>query len=182
MLHTLLVISVLSLIPVPCVLAREPVIVNTGQRVRVHVLQSPDHPIIGTVVRLEADSLVLDSSSGQEVVLPLDTVTGVEVSRGRKPIAGKGTLIGLVGGVVGGPLIVLATDGCGGGDDTISDETTCYACAVVLFGGAGALIGSIVGAVYKTEQWEAVELDRLRFSITPRRQGGVRFMVAVTLQ
>jgi hypothetical protein len=48
-----------------------------------------------------------------------------------------------------------------------------------LFSVIGVAFGGGIGAVYKTDRWEEVPLDRLRVSIVPLRDGRLGFGLEV---
>jgi hypothetical protein len=54
--------------------------------------------------------------------------------------------------------------------------------AAATFGAAGALIGTLVGAILKLDHhWEEVRLDRVRFNARPRAQGGLELELSLRL-
>jgi hypothetical protein len=105
-------------------------------------------------------------------VFALDSVSSLEVSRGKSSQFGKGLLIGLVVGGGGGAM-VGAIAGASGSFciDTCLDAGS-GAAAGAFFGILpGLVVGAVAGALTETDRWEAVPLDRLRVSYAPRRDG-----------
>ena len=45
--------------------------------------------------------------------------------------------------------------------------------AMVLFGGVGAGLGVVIGALRGLDRWQEVRSDRLRVGLAPRRRGVV---------
>ncbi len=169
--HATILVAILAFTPLTSATAQ----VRPGARVRVtgHFCQpfysncvggSPQQ-YVGTLVNWDADTLVMES--GNIFALPLESVTTLEVSAGRRSQtglgAGIGALIGAVIGAVGGAA------GCTGGG-FVSPGGCAFAGGLV-FGIGGALLGAVVGTATKTDRWVAVPLDRLRVSVGPQRDG-----------
>jgi hypothetical protein len=121
-----------------------------GNRVRVQLFQ-PGSKVVGSVVRLTGDTLViLPENAHDEMALSAANVSRLELSLGQRSRAGKGALVGLLVGAVGGyvALQYLCSGGCAG--------------AVVLYalipggGLVGAGMGAGVGALIRTERWQPV--------------------------
>jgi hypothetical protein len=120
---------------------------------------------------VSGDSLLLSVDGGAgRVFLPLISVSGIQVIRGRKPARGRGAAIGaLAGGVVG--LV---------GSLTTYDESKDFfelgggvnaALSGLLYGGLGAGVGLLVGNFVTIDRWQDVPLDRVRVSFAPQRDG-----------
>ena len=128
--------------------------------------------IVGTVVRLDSDSLVVSEGEAESLAIPLASVARIEVSMGQKRNAGTGALIGLLVGVGSGALA-----GYSAGDDEpgIISFTAGEKAALggVLLGAVGLVIGTVYGPAEKTEKWKPVSLDRMAIGITPQRHGGL---------
>jgi hypothetical protein len=137
-----------------------------GQRVRVTLTGPDPHRLQSTYQQLLGDTLVLSSASYE-----LSDVTKLEVWRGQRSMAGRGALVGFVGGAALGAIIGysmgdsegLCTIACTAGQKA--------AWGAGIGGGAGVLGGLLIGALSKTDKWEEVPLGRLRVSIAPTRGG-----------
>ena len=124
---------------------------EVGRRVRVHLFQ-PHSKVVGNVVRVTADTLVIvpEEDAHRQMALSTANVSRVELSLGRRSRRGRGALVGLLAGAVGGyvALLYFCRDDCVG--------------AVVLYalppGGAlvGAGIGAGIGSLIRTERWQSV--------------------------
>jgi hypothetical protein len=111
-------------------------------------------------------------------------VTRLDVSRGRHRKWGRGALIGgIVGGVLGlGLSVAWAASDC----PSISGSTGCdgerpgliIAASTAVSGIGFGIIGAGIGALFKTDRWEEVPLDRLSVSFAPKRDG--RFALGLT--
>ena len=143
---------------------------TAGDKVRVTTEQER---IIGYWVALSENGLTLNTEErDSSLVLPLASLTKLEVSRGQKSGAGKGALIGAGTGAAAG--VVTAYVGC-------AVESSNFNCGnytvltILAFGAAGALvgagIGALIGSQIKVDRWQDVPLDRIRVSLTPSGGG-----------
>ncbi|NIM49030.1 MAG: hypothetical protein GTO22_07195 [Gemmatimonadales bacterium] len=133
---------------------------------------------VGTLKAAPADTLLLELHGRVDpLAMPLSSVTKLEVQRGRKAATWTGAGIGAVAGAVVGAVIAVATF-----EEPAPCEWFCFdfgpsdageAAVMGLAGGAtlGFLVGLGVGALFKTDRWEEVPLDRLRVSLAPQRDG-----------
>ncbi len=160
-------LTVLLLAPLSDAITQEQPL-QPGQRVRVTV---PDLGITkqaATFDALESGTLVVTADTTMRY--PLASVTRLETYAGRHSHPWRGAGIGsLAGWAIGFGLWHAADVGCYEG---VSQS----ACAAVLGGGVGAASGALLGALvggflWKTDKWEEVQLDRLRVSFVPRRDG-----------
>ncbi len=145
---------------------------TAGDKVRV---TTDKERVVGYLTAIEGDQLTLDAS----LVLPLASVTRLEVSRGQKSMAGRGALIGAGAGAVAGVvtgLAVCAASSCG-----FEADLTGVVALVLGAGGAlvGAGIGALIGSFIKTDRWETVPLDRIRVSLTTIAPGSLGATVRV---
>jgi hypothetical protein len=150
--------------------ARVPV--TEGSRVRISTLSSKG---TFTVAGVRADSLILyeSAASAETVTMPLHSITKLEVARprprreGAQLVAGVGFLIGAtVGGAVG-----LAS----GDDPPGLMPLTAREKAIILgvgLGGAGALVGGVLGLAEPGMRWDPVDLSH-RVSLAGTRNGAL---------
>ena len=125
-----------------------------GKRVRLWAREAPDlsAPITGELTALRADSVgIIPSGRTRALLVPRSDVTRIETSAGpatgsRAAAAGKGAIIGLLGG---GILGVIA------GNLTKHNAAKLGAAA----GLAGAGVGAAAGAMWIGERWEPRGLD-----------------------
>ncbi len=187
--HNTILVAILAFVPLANATAQVPV--RPGARVRVtgHFCQpfysncvggSPQHRV-GSFVAWKADTLVVQSN-GDTLSVPVDLVTTLDVSRGRKSNAATGAGIGLVVGMVTGAVLgyasfeecvsfcIASVDGRG--------ETAIV--GAVLLGLGGIVVGAVTGAFIKTDRWEEVPLDRLRLQVAPQRDG--RFGLGLSMR
>ena len=143
---------------------------DSGMRVRVTFRPSPPsgsrtnrrERLAGTLLRVDQATLTLSDRSEPPRVVPIDSIVGLDVSRGRKGQAGKGALIGLATGVAAG--IVASSIVCSGGDCRQSGgDYTGLSRVVFAVGGGlfGAGAGALIGGRLKTDRWEPVSLVSL---------------------
>ena len=170
--HSTIFVAILAFVPLASATAQ----VGPGERVRV-TFCPPDFSCagssrtsVGTLLAWKADSLVMESN-GDTVAVPLDIVTGLDVSWGQKSRTLKGAGIGsLVGGAAG---LATAAIACAIAGDCYDDSLTGLVYAY--FGGLGAVVGALTGAIIGStidvDRWVDVPLERLRVSLGPQRDG-----------
>jgi hypothetical protein len=122
-----------------------------GHRVRVHLFQ-PRNKVVGYVVRLTADTLVINSGENAQHETSLSTanIRRLELSQGEGSRAGRGAFIGLLVGAAAGSaaLAYFCSGSCIGAWPLFG----------LIPGGAlvGAGIGAGVGSLSRTERWQPV--------------------------
>ena len=143
---------------------------TAGDKVRV---TTEEERIVGYWVGLDDNQLTLNTEARHSsLVLPLASLTKLEVSQGMKSHIGRGALLGLLLGLVSAVAVCVAT--------VEEAETNTFApdllrpCNGGLTGAVflgSVTLGVIIGAAVKTESWQDVPLDRIRVSLTPRGGG-----------
>jgi hypothetical protein len=131
----------------------------------------------GTLSSSSAQAVVLSlDAQGTALEVPLDSLTVVEVSRGRKASSvATGAVIGLlVGAGVGGGIVAAS------GDSRQDFFGTALVTGVVIGGGVGLLGGALIGATAGAERWEDVPLDR--FGVGVRLLRGRRFGLRASIR
>ena len=142
---------------------------TAGDKVRV---TTEEERVVGSLVSLDDNQLTLTTEArDSSLVLPLASLTKLEVSRGQKSMAGRGALIGLGAGAAVGVGTALVA--CAGGDCNTDGDITGALALGLGAGGAlvGAGIGALIGSSIKVDRWETVPLDRISVSLTPRGGG-----------
>jgi hypothetical protein len=165
-----LVLISLTVAPLVTIASQELPPVKPGDRVRATAPTLSLSPFVGTVVAFQADSLMVQRDTGTWRV-SLASLTRLDVSQGRRSHAGLGAGIGLL---VGAGVGAAIGSGCHAVVVPVSSEGGCIAVGAAVFGGAGALIGAVTGALARTERWAEVPRDRLRVSLTSDRAGALR--------
>ena len=169
--RALTVLAVLLLAPLADALTQQ-LPLEAGQRVRVTVPSLDVSKQETRFERLNGDTLVVSSAS-----YALSDVTRLEVSRGRRSMAGKGTLFGFVGGAAVGAVIGYSMGDAEGFCVFACTAGQKAAWGAGIGGGAGAVGGLLIGALIKTDKWERIPVDRVAVSVVPQRDGfgiGVR--------
>jgi hypothetical protein len=105
----------------------------------------------GLVSAVNAESLTLRGTTGEEVVVPLDGISVALLRRGKKRNVGLGAGLGLLAGIV---LFGSTT-----GDDAYQELNA------AALGVAGVLLGAVVGFFVRTDRWEALPLP---LEVAPR--------------
>lgn len=147
-----------------------------GAEVRVH---SPSASGRYVVDGHSPQTLTLRDSTGAIVHVPLGSVTELEVSRGRRTAGSRalrGAGFGLLAGAGSGAVIGFASGDDPAGFMSFSAEEKALM-AGVLMGGAGAVLGTVVGLLSRGEQWEAVPLNSVRTA--PATDGGMTIGYAI---
>ncbi len=148
----------------------------TGTRVRV-MAPMMGGTIVGSLVASDAEALTLQTAKGDLRRVPRADLRHLDVSR--KPSRrGRGALIGLAAGAVGGYIWAASTNPDGGcepepyafcifGGPLFTDEQS-GAMGAVALGGIGAIVGALVAP---GEKWERVPDSAVRVSLAPVRGG-----------
>ena len=144
--------------------SQEPPGIVPGSRIRITELQagkSVRHS--GTVVAAGADTVVLrNPTGGATATFSLARISGLEVSRGSKGHVAAGVGLGFLAGAGIGALLGVVHPA-----SYTEDEIPVAAVGAVIGAGAGMLLGGVVGAVHKSDRWEAVPSSRWRVSTLP---------------
>ncbi len=196
--HATILVAILAFVPLASATAQvQQPAVERGVRVRVTTPPPPcpawytsctrDSPrrYVGTFVAWKADTLVVETK-GHTLALPLDSVTRLDVSWGRKTNTGMGAEIGfLLGGLAGAFIGLASHEECvpRGWFSCIGPDFGSEGAALggALLGGLGGLVvRALIRSAVKTDRWEEVPLDRLRVNLAPQRDG--RFGVGLSVR
>lgn len=122
-----------------------------GARVRVQ-LDDRAGPSPATLVRASDSEIVYQTQAGAINTVPASALHSLEVSGGKRGHAGTGALIGSIAGLALGIAAVVQAEGDPWFDPTAGEA----AAAILVTTGVGALSGTLVGAMIRTEQWTEV--------------------------
>jgi hypothetical protein len=145
---------VTTLVAVPAGLAQAPSL-TPGARIRMSALGYEIKNRPGTLVRVTPDSLTIDfRRNAPPVTVPLDALTRLDVSTGKRRQAGfwRGAGIGflITGAIVG--AVALSARECG---------EDCQV-PLLIYGGSGLVLGTVLGGIIGArkapDRWEAVLL------------------------
>jgi hypothetical protein len=150
--------------------AQEVPVLVPGARVRITESNVTQR---GTILTAGADTVTLRPDRREETIAISRTgITRVELSRGLHGHTGAGIGLGFLAGLGVCALVGYNSCGtCGGGED---DQTTKMLSALAwggILGGAGILVGGVIGAHHKTDRWEEVPSSRWRVAGVPSRGG-----------
>ena len=158
--------------------ATESPVVVPGARLRITELglgKSGRHA--GTVVTAGTDTVVLRLDRGEGTApYSLAKTEEIALSRGRHGHVVAGLGLGFLAGAGTGAL-VGASGNYGGGEDAGIDKILNTLAWSGIGAGVGMLVGGIVGAMHKTERWEALPSSRWRLTAGPAR-GGLTIVLA----
>jgi hypothetical protein len=149
-----------------------------GSLIRVRTSTSPNKWVAGALGAQTAEALWLDGRA-----LPMESISRIEVSEGRKGHFLTGLAIGTVAGVgLGLSMRSSIEDDLRNTDDFYDGIGIAIAgTAAVPFGIAlGAITGGVVGALWRSERWREVSTDRLRVAVVPTSRGGLGVGVGVS--
>jgi hypothetical protein len=177
MLRSALLVMILATVARSGVVAQVGGPVQPGQRVRVSRIEHTP-AIIGEIGAIVADTLIVRHPGGlggtATTAIPLSSIARLQASRGQRSKWATGLLVGLGVGVGGGAVVGAAT--CHG--DLLLTTGDCAVMGAALFGAIGAVSGTVVGLLVKTERWETVPLDR----VSPRVSWGPNGRLAFGLR
>jgi hypothetical protein len=165
-------------IPAPAA-AQDGAGVERGGRIRVLAPAYSRRPPVGNLGPMDSTGLHL-LRGGETLVIPWNAVAAVDVSTGRRSHWVRGAAIGGVSGLVLATAIWIADDNQ---DDPFADalDQIFYPAVAVTMGASGALVGGVIGAIARTEQWERVPASSIRWGVGPIAGGGVRLIFTLGL-
>lgn len=130
-------------------------LLEAGDRIRVTApaLQLESRP--GTLVLMDGGNVVVDGT--ERWTIPLDAISLLEVSQGRRGHGGKGALIGAAIGLAVGAVVFSRAEGGGHCSGSEEGAGMCLAGLGAMVG-VGTLGGLVVGLAIQTERWSPVSL------------------------
>lgn len=140
---------------------------------------------VGTLRGRRDDDVVIRVGSPEtELAVPVNSVRRVEVSLGSHGRAGRGALIGLGAGALGGVLaglIVCAGDNC---ETSGYDGETGIVSMVLGLGGAvvGTGLGALTGSLIRSERWRTIQLQDLPYGEGLPTEDGLRLGLALPIR
>ena len=157
----------LLLLPLPQSSSSSPLTIGT--RVRVTVREDgSERRLVGPLRTFDSEALALTTEDGGErLSLPRANITRIEVSRGSRSHAGKGFLVGAVLG-----LAAIAVVEAAHGDNYEAPDN--YGLIVAGSVAGGALVGAGIGALMRSERWEAQP-----WAVGPGRRAGTPVSVNI---
>ena len=137
---------------------------------------------IGTLQgRRDDDVIVGIRSPESELAIPIRSVTRLEASLGKHGRAGRGALIGMGAGLVGGVAAGMIV--CAGGNCESSGFTheTAIVSTVLGLGGlvVGTGVGAITGSLIRSERWRAIPVQDLPYGDGLSPENGFRLGLAL---
>jgi hypothetical protein len=153
--------------------------VQPGQRVRVRSTVAHTPELVGVVETIKPDTLMVrDDDRSMATAVPLATVDRLQVSRGRHSKWITGAAVGFVVGA--GTGAILGAAGHNESDFIFGPGASAFLGAVLL-APVGALTGTVVGLLVKTERWQTVPLGRVGPSVGRGPDGRLTLGVRVAL-
>ena len=149
---------------VPSGTASASAVPEPGTRIRLTATVPKEQRWLGPLVSVANETVTMNDgdTTGAIVAVPTRYVTRFEVSRGRHGNSTRFAVIGFVVGACVGTAIGYYTL-----RDTELKSPDIYAYHGLLGAGAGAVVGSAIGATSHSEHWRALPLDNLRDTSKP---------------
>jgi len=145
--------------------AQEAPPVVPGARVRISAPTINVNRFVGTVVKLNTDTLFLSlTNQTAPQAISFISVKSLEVSRGRKSKRGQGALIGLA---LGAGIGYLSASSGANNPQAAEPKDFYYKTRIPAFALYGSGIGALIGWATKVERWQAIPLDRVRLGFLP---------------
>jgi hypothetical protein len=142
-------------------------------------------PIVGTLRRIEADSLLVDVRAHDELVtVARGSVARVSLSTGTRNQAAEGAVLGAV---IGLGVTLLALQAAPGLCPSCSDDswwTVTTRAAIVVGAPLGAAIGAAAGGARRVDVWKPAELPPPATAVPsyPGTRADARGGVAITIR
>jgi hypothetical protein len=166
-------------LPLGALGAQETPALGPGARVRV---TAPDewHRVVGSLETIDSTTIVVRRANGTTVAFPRERGTRLDLSGGPGACGGGDRggciVLGFLGGAGVGALAgAMANHSCATGP---GDRSLCGLAFLVMIP-AGAVVGTVVGAVVGGEHWKRTPLPA-RLSVGP--DGSGRFAVGLSLR
>lgn len=152
-----------------------------GRRVRVTAPQFSARVVEGRAASLSNDTLRLEDCRPDLdlEIIPLSTISRVQVYDGQRSHTILGALIGAGAGLATWGVIESVDSEPEDGWFEGLDRTLSTLMAVVLVAG-GTVTGGVVGTLITTDRWREVPKDQLQFSLTP--MAGKRVGLSLTMR
>jgi hypothetical protein len=131
--------------------------------------------ISGRVLSADGESLQILPRRGGAVRVPYASLTALDVTFGSRRHVREGLLVGLLLGVLVGATAEVDDDLCDWDEETYCSRGEALAAGVA----GGGLLGAGIGALIKTDRWQAVAIDELRVGLVPLRGRGAGLALAV---
>jgi hypothetical protein len=155
-----------------------PFVLPTGARVRLSSTSSPGL-VRGTLAHGDVMAITIASERGDQITVPIASLTKLEVVVDKRRNTLKGLLLGTAVGLVGGFADKPHPEDCGSSTGNFCSRGESLAYIVP----SGALLGAVVGAFIKSDRWTPVSLDALRRPAASTVHGGTASMsFSVTLR
>lgn len=141
---------------------------GVGARIRVTSPRDHLNKYVGTIMELRGDTVVVAGRHGTRSIAR-ENVTALDVSTGTRTQVRRSALLGFgAGALLGGVAGAVAYEEP---DFFFGSAAEMGAVSALFFGGIGMVAGAVVGALQRTDRWQAA--PRLRATAGVTRSGGV---------
>ncbi len=152
-----------------------------GARISVYAPSVSDQPTAGTLEGLDATGLRLTRADGTTLTVRRNDIARMHVSTGMRSHTLTGTGIGALSGLALGGAMVIFGAASDSDSDIDSLDRAVYTAVMVVTTAGGAVLGTIIGALTQTENWEEVAPSRLQWRLAPTIDGGMSFGFALRI-
>ena len=130
--------------------------------------------ISGYVTALDEKSLTLSRDGGPPIALPVASITSLQMVTGSRRATVKGLWLGAAIGGVLGLAAKVDPDYCGGDTGNLCSRGEAIGASAL----GGAVIGTVIGVLIKSDRWAPVTLNAFRPNARARRSPGLQVAVA----
>jgi len=141
-----------------------------GTRIRFHAPSVVNGRVEGIVIEKDSESLLVGINDRVPLRVSRQAITQLDVSMGRHRPVLKGALIGAAIGMTCSAITLGSDSSSTSGD---------IAAGIGLGAVGGAVWGAGIGALFKTDSWSSVPLERIQVGLGPTRGRGVALKVSV---
>jgi hypothetical protein len=154
--------AVIAIVPAVAVLPAQPmadVFVRPGDRIRVTIGENASIRArrVGVLQRVHRDSVTVHWPGGARETLPLQRLSGLEVSDGTGNLLKQGMTYGFLAGVAGGAVYGIARADEGG---EYVPPVAMVSVMSIAGGLLGTVTGGLIGAAQRRERWTPVRLEQ----------------------
>lgn len=153
--------------------------IEPGERVSVYAPSVSERPTVGRVQSIDATGMRLGLEDGSSLNLSRNDIRQMYVSRGMRSHTLTGTGIGALSGLALGATVAIIGSTSDSDDPLDSLDRAVYTAFAVITTASGAVAGTIIGALTRSERWDEVMPSDVSWGLTPTLEGGMRVGVAL---
>jgi hypothetical protein len=150
-----------------------------GSKVRFFAPTTIEGQQKGIIQHVDEKALTLTLDNRTSITVPRSAITRLELSTGQKRQWVKGMVIGGVIEGVGLAATATIQQDCSAASNS---NDLCFTSRAEAFGvgvAVGAIAGAGIGALFKSDRWNAVPLEAVRVSLARTRRRGLELSLSV---